>query len=94
MFPNYMHFPFVDVRDVAKAHLLGIKKPEAANKRFILCADSPTFFDMFESVMTKYKQEGWPITEPRATSEDPNYKPLKFNNAASIRLGVNYTNLS
>ena len=40
-------FPFVDVRDVAKAHLLGIKKPDAANKRFILCADTPTFWDMF-----------------------------------------------
>ena len=26
----------VDVRDVAKAHLLAITKPEAANKRFIL----------------------------------------------------------
>ena len=45
--PNNMHFPFVDVRDVAKAHLLGIKKPEAANRRFILSADTPTFWDMF-----------------------------------------------
>ena len=24
MMPNNMHFPFVDVRDVARAHLLGI----------------------------------------------------------------------
>lgn len=47
MMPNNMHFPFVDVRDVAKAHLLGIKKPEAANRRFILSADTPTFWDMF-----------------------------------------------
>ena len=47
MLPNNMHFPFVDVRDAAKAHLLGIKKPEAANRRFILSADTPTFWDMF-----------------------------------------------
>ena len=81
MLPNNMHFPFVDVRDVAKAHLLGIKKPEAANKRFILCADSPTFWDMFEPVLTKYKQEGWhTITEEKATA-DP--MPMKFDNAAS-----------
>ena len=27
---------FVDVRDVAKAHLLAVKVPEAANRRFLL----------------------------------------------------------
>ena len=42
-----MYMPFVDVRDVAKAHLLGIKKPEAANKRYILCARTPTFYELF-----------------------------------------------
>ena len=33
----------VDVRDVAQAHLLGIKNPAAANRRFILCHSSPSF---------------------------------------------------
>jgi len=30
-------FGLVDVRDVAQAHLEALKRPEAANKRFILC---------------------------------------------------------
>jgi dihydroflavonol-4-reductase len=33
--PNY-GFEFVDVRDVAEAHLLAMEKPEAAGKRFIV----------------------------------------------------------
>ena len=88
-----MQYPFVDVRDVAKAHFLGIKKPEAANNRFILCADTPTFYDMFEPVITKYKQLGWPITEEKAPS-DPNAVSLQFDNSASKRLGVEYTDLA
>ncbi len=33
----------VDVRDVARAHVLGIKNPAAANRRFILVQATPTF---------------------------------------------------
>ena len=89
--PNNMQFPFVDLRDVAKAHLLGIKKPDAANKRFILCAGTPTFWDLFEPVMTKYKQLGWPVTAEKATA-DP--IPIAFDNSASKGLGVVYTDLT
>ena len=92
MFPNHMLFPFVDVRDVARAHLLGIKVPSAANKRYILSAGTPTFYNMFEAVTTKYKKLGWPITEEQ-TPADPNALPLKFDNSASKQLGVNYTDL-
>ena len=89
--PNNMHFPFVDLRDVAKAHLLGIKKPDAANKRFILCADTPTFWDLFQPVRTKYKQLGWNVTEEKATAAP---MPIAFDNSASKGLGVVYTDLS
>jgi len=37
------HCCAVDVRDVASAHLLAIKNPAAANKRYILCHSSPSF---------------------------------------------------
>ena len=90
--PNNMYMPFVDVRDVAKAHLLGIKKPEAANKRYILCANTLTLFEMFEPLMNKYKQQSWPITEERLPA-DPN-AAMKFDNSASKQLGVNYTDLN
>ena len=90
MSPNHRQFPFVDVRDVAKAHLLGIKKPEAANKRFILCGGTPTFWEMFEPALIKYKQLGWPITEEKSEA-DP--IPIAFDNSASKGLGVVYTDL-
>ena len=38
-----MQMPIVDVRDVAEAHLQGLLRPEAANKRFLLVADSVWF---------------------------------------------------
>ena len=47
-------FPIVDVRDVAQAHLNGIKVPEAANKRFALCGDTYTFKELCEKIIKKY----------------------------------------
>lgn len=35
--------PIVDVRETAQAHLLAIKRPEAANKRFILSNETVWF---------------------------------------------------
>ena len=40
-----VQLPTVDVRDVAQAHLAAIQIPEAANQRFILCAESAWFKD-------------------------------------------------
>ena len=37
------HCCAVDVRDVASAHVLAVKNPAAANRRFILCHSSPSF---------------------------------------------------
>jgi len=44
-FPGFpdIRFPTVDVRDVAQAHLEAILRPEAAGKRFILCAEAIPF---------------------------------------------------
>lgn len=39
-------FPTVDVRDVAEAHLQAMIRPQAAGKRFILCADHPHYIDI------------------------------------------------
>ena len=40
--------------------------------------------------MTKYKQLGWPVTEEKSP-DDPNF--IAFDNSASKRLGVVYTDL-
>lgn len=47
-------FPMVDVREVAQAHLMGIKVEEARNKRYILSAESLWFKDMGAILKEKY----------------------------------------
>ena len=83
----------VDVRDTAPAHLLGIKNPAAANRRFILCHSSPSFQEFAAPVIAKYKPLGWPITENMGEAKPDEYVSL-FNNAASRELGVEYTDWS
>ena len=48
-----------DVRDVALAHYNAIKVEEAANKRFILVANTPSFHDIARPIVDKYKNDGW-----------------------------------
>lgn len=45
---------FVDVRDVANAHLQAVLRPEAAGKRFLLSDDTIWFKDMFEILKEGY----------------------------------------
>ena len=57
-----MHCCFVDVRDVAQAHLLAVKNLAAANRRFLLVHSSPTFQEYAAPVAEKYRPLGWPIS--------------------------------
>jgi len=45
MVPN-LRMGISDVRDVAKAHLLALEKPEAVNQRFICCGEAHWFPDI------------------------------------------------
>ena len=87
------HICAVDVRDTANAHLLAIKNPAAANRRFILCHSSPSFQDFVTPVAAKYRPLGWPITE-NLPELDPNETISRFDNAASRELGVVYTDFA
>ena len=49
--------PIVDVRDVAQAHLQGLLRPEAANKRFLLVADSVWFKDLGDALHEEYGKD-------------------------------------
>ena len=49
-----VQFPIVDVREVAFAHLQGIKVPEARNQRFILCTESLWFKQIAETLKEEY----------------------------------------
>ena len=84
------HICLVDVRDTAIAHLLAIKNPIAANRRFILCHSSPSFQEMYCPVADKYRPLGWPITENMAPANPDEYISL-FDNSAARELGVVFT---
>jgi dihydroflavonol-4-reductase len=55
--------PCVDVRNVALAHLNGLKNENAANKRFILCGDSVWFSDLGKFLDEKYHASYHPPTK-------------------------------
>ena len=87
------HCCVVDVRDVARAHVLGVSNPAAANRRFILCHSSPSFKEYAAPVIAKYKPLGWPITDNMGEDNPDEYISL-FDNSASRELGVVYTDFS
>lgn len=82
-----------DVRDVAKAHLLAIKNPIAAGRRFIICHSSPSFIDYAAPIAEKYRPLGWPISEALAPV-DPDADFALFDNSASKELGIEYTDFN
>ncbi len=54
-------FNFVDVRDVAAAHLLAMTNPQAAGQRFILVAESRWMHDLALILAKHYKPRGYKI---------------------------------
>ncbi|MBF9049073.1 NAD-dependent epimerase/dehydratase family protein [Roseobacter sp. HKCCD9010] len=56
MFPAYPDFGFgvVDVRDVAKAHLLAMEHPKAAGERFLVSAEYMMLREMGETIRATY----------------------------------------
>lgn len=87
------HCGVVDVRDCALAHLLAIKNPVAANRRFILVKESPSFQDYAAPIIAKFKPLGWPITDTMSPPNPEEYVSL-FNNSASVELGITYTDFT
>ena len=78
------HSSFVDVRDVAEAHLLAVKNKSAANKRFVISHSSPSLTEYFKPVADKYRPLGWPITEnfSEPTLKNPNPEEIKDSDIA------------
>ena len=87
------HLGAVDVRDCANAHLLAIKNPAAANRRFTLCHSSPSFQEYAAPVSAKYRPLGWPISENLGAT-NPEEQISLFDNSASRELGVVYTDFA
>ncbi len=56
-------FSLVDVRDVARAHILAVEKPEASDgKRYVCCCGEALWFDEIAEIIRKeYGKYGYPI---------------------------------
>lgn len=63
-------FSVVDVRDVARAHILALQKPaEVVNgKRFILSGDSYWFKDMAGMLSNTFESQGYKIPKREVSS--------------------------
>lgn len=49
--------PFVDIRDVCKAHLEAVLRDEANDKRFILCAECPYLVELAKALEQKFGKD-------------------------------------
>lgn len=83
---------FVDVREVAQAHLLAIKKPAAKGKRFILAQSTPRYHEYARPIVDKYTKLGWPCTTTYAPIKEDEQIDIA-DNTASKQLGVQYRDL-
>lgn len=91
-------FPIVDVRNVAEAHLQGVKVAEAKNQRFILCNRTFTFKELCE-ILKHHYGEKYPIkTNEMAECPPDNLrfkamweKNYNLDNSKSVKvLGIQY----
>ena len=63
--------PFVDIRDVAIAHLKGITVAEAANKRFLLSEGDYWIREVAAILAPKFNPKGYKVPTEDADGEDP-----------------------
>ena len=79
----------VDVRDVAKAHLLAIKNDAAKNQRFLLVSRSAWRSEMATCLAGEFNPQGWNIGTEESTDDTP--FSYEVNNTKSREvLGLDY----
>ena len=65
---NKSTFDFVDVRDVAIAHVLAVKCEQTLNRRFILCACEVWWKQVAEWLADEFNPRGYSISTKEGTS--------------------------
>jgi dihydroflavonol-4-reductase len=68
----------VDVRNVAHAHLQGIKVPDARNQRIILCNRTFFFKDLCQIFIDHYGQGTYPVKLEEMAESPPDNKRFKL----------------
>ncbi|KAK2879344.1 hypothetical protein FQN49_000977 [Arthroderma sp. PD_2] len=88
---------WVDVRDVALAHVLAAEKPEAANKRFFLTAGNFSNVEIVGIISDKFPElkDKLPSGEALVSGEVPPESLIGFDNSRSREvLGLTYRPLN
>ena len=86
---NDLYMGYVDVRDVARAHLLAIKVDAAKNRRFLLSGRCAWRSEMAECLANHFNPQGWSIS----TEENKEEKPFSYEvntTASRAVLGLTY----
>ena len=86
--PN-MTMDFVDVRDVAMAHLQAVKAEAALNRRFIISADEVWFRQVAEWLAAEFNPQGFTVTATQA-EQDQRENCLMDSTASRDVLKVTY----
>ena len=82
------HRSYVDVRDVALAHLKAVQLPAAANKRFILAAESHWYAGVGKILSDAYATKGYPNIKLEGENAG---KPKYLSNAQAREvLGIEF----
>jgi nucleoside-diphosphate-sugar epimerase len=89
------HYPMVDVRDVAQAHLEGVLRDEANGKRFILNLKDRWVVDIPKLFKESGEFPGYNTHEKEAEKDTTGIKPFAqpmtfVNNASKEVLGIEY----
>ena len=80
---------YVDVRDVAEAHLKAIKVDAAKNKRFILSAEDLWQREYAALIAEEFTSQGFNVTTQEAAA-GVDHVDRASNNAAKQVLGINF----
>ncbi|XDG05436.1 hypothetical protein ABKA04_005051 [Annulohypoxylon sp. FPYF3050] len=91
--PPTVNYLFVDVRDLALAHVLALQKREAENQRFLIAAGNYSNAEIAQVILEKYPEfkNRMPIGEALKSGERPSTGVNGYNNSKSIEvLGLQY----
>ncbi|KAI0012627.1 3-beta hydroxysteroid dehydrogenase/isomerase family protein [Xylariaceae sp. FL0662B] len=91
--PPTVNYLFVDVRDLALAHVLALEKPEAENHRFLVTAGNYSNAEIAQVIGEEYPEfkDKMPVGEALKSGERPATGVNGYDNSKSIEvLGMKY----
>ncbi|KAF4628917.1 hypothetical protein G7Y89_g9235 [Cudoniella acicularis] len=91
--PPTVNYLFIDVRDLALAHVLALEKPEAENQRFLVTAGNYSNAEIAQIIGEEYPEfkDRMPVGEALKLGERPATGVNGYDNRKSIEvLGMKY----